>query len=132
MNPQPPDKSGLTTVGSVIVTTPHTLATKDAVKGINMFKTVDVEILGLVQNMSLFRCPCCDEETHVFGSNLRVKRICDEHLIEFLGDIPLHPRIGEDGEKGKPTVVAEPSSERADAFTNIARMISGKIGLQPR
>ncbi|KAM3461538.1 hypothetical protein BB8028_0007g06200 [Beauveria bassiana] len=118
--------------GSVIVTTPHTLATKDAIKGINMFKTVNVDILGLVQNMSLFTCPHCNEGTHVFGSNERVEKMCSEHSIEFLGDIPLHPSIGDDAEKGKPTVVAEPESERAAAFLNIAKSIVPKIEMQER
>ncbi|KAH8713960.1 Iron-sulfur protein NUBPL [Beauveria bassiana] len=118
--------------GSVIVTTPHTLATKDAVKGINMFKTVNVDILGLVQNMSLFTCPHCNEGTHVFGSNERVEKMCSEYSIEFLGDIPLHPSIGDDAEKGKPTVVAEPESERAAAFLNIAKSIVPKIEMQER
>ncbi|KAJ4190188.1 hypothetical protein NW755_005327 [Fusarium falciforme] len=115
--------------GSVIVTTPHTLATKDAVKGINMFKTVDVNILGLVQNMSLFQCPHCHGETHIFGSNARVEKLCQEHQIDFLGDIPLHPNIGDDGDRGKPTVVAEPTSERANAFLKIAQDICPKINL---
>ncbi|KAJ4150690.1 hypothetical protein LMH87_011427 [Akanthomyces muscarius] len=118
--------------GSVIVTTPHTLATKDAVKGINMFKAVNVDILGLVQNMSLFTCPHCNEGTHVFGSNERVEKMCSEHSIEFLGDIPLHPNIGDHAEQGKPTVVAEPESERAAAFLNIAKSIVPKIEMQER
>ncbi|KAG5932230.1 hypothetical protein E4U53_001426 [Claviceps sorghi] len=116
--------------GSVIVTTPHTLATKDAVKGINMFKTVDVNILGLVQNMSLFTCPHCHGETYVFGSNERVHKLCREHGMDFLGDIPLHPSIGDDGERGRPTVVSEPSSKRASAFLQIAQNILPKIGLE--
>ena len=120
----------LISTGSVIVTTPHTLATKDAVKGINMFKTVGVDILGLVENMSLFNCPNCHHDTHVFGSNKRVEKLCQDHEIDFLGDIPLHPNIGDDGERGKPTVVAEPSSERASAFLHIARAICPKIDLK--
>lgn len=115
--------------GSVIVSTPHTLATKDAVKGINMFKTVHVDILGMVQNMSLFTCPKCNEATHVFGSNERVKKLCAEHSIDFLGDIPLHPNIGDDGDKGKPTVVSEPTSTRASSFLEIAKTICSKVGL---
>ncbi|KAG5664804.1 hypothetical protein KAF25_008538 [Fusarium avenaceum] len=118
--------------GSVIITTPHTLATKDAIKGINMFKTVDVNILGVVQNMSLFQCPHCHGETNIFGSNARVEKLCQEHQINFLGDIPLHPNIGDDGERGKPTVVAEPTSERANAFLKIAQDICPKIGLDSK
>lgn len=97
-----------------------------------MFKTVDINILGLVQNMSLFQCPHCHGETHVFGSNDRVQRMCEEHELDLLGDIPLHPNIGDDGDRGKPTVVAEPSSERAAAFLRIAEAIGSKIGLSAR
>ncbi|KAI1848875.1 hypothetical protein JX266_005303 [Neoarthrinium moseri] len=115
--------------GSVIVTTPHTLAVKDAVKGINMFKKVNVPILGLVQNMTLFNCPHCHHDTAVFGSNDKVQRVCREHGIQVLGDIPLHPSIGDDGEQGKPTVVSEPDSSRSQAFMSIAAQIGKQIGL---
>ncbi|KAK1968359.1 P-loop containing nucleoside triphosphate hydrolase protein [Colletotrichum eremochloae] len=116
--------------GSIIVTTPHTLAVKDAVKGVNMFNKVDVNILGLIQNMSLFRCPHCHGDTHVFGSNERVERMCRDHKIDFLGDVPLHPSIGDNADLGKPTVVAEPTSERAEIFLKIARDIAPKIDLR--
>lgn len=115
--------------GSIIVTTPHTLAVKDAVKGINMFEKVKVPILGLVQNMSLFNCPCCNHETAVFGSGERVQKVCQEHGIEVLGDIPLHPSIGGGGDQGKPTVVLEPDSSRAQVFMKIAAAVGKKIGL---
>ncbi|KAI1387674.1 P-loop containing nucleoside triphosphate hydrolase protein [Hypoxylon trugodes] len=115
--------------GSVIVTTPHTLAVKDAVKGINMFKKVDVPLLGLVQNMSLFHCPHCSHDTAVFGSNERVKNVCQEYSLDLLGDIPLHQNIGDDGQKGKPTMVSEPDSERAHAFMNIAKSLQFKLGM---
>lgn len=112
------------------MTTPHSLSTKDALKGINMFKTVDVNILGLVQNMSLFQCPHCHQDTHVFGSNKRVQRLCEENQVRLLGGIPLHPNIGDDGEQGKPTVIAEPDSTRSKAFTDIARAIGGLVDLK--
>ncbi|KAK5636291.1 hypothetical protein RRF57_012003 [Xylaria bambusicola] len=82
--------------GSVIVTTPHTLAVKDAVKGINMFKKVNVPLLGLVQNMSLFSCPHCHQDTAVFGSNERVRELCQNHSLDLLGNIPLHQNVGDD------------------------------------
>lgn len=94
-----------------------------------MFKTVDVSILGLIQNMSLFHCPNCDHETHIFGSNKRVEKLCEDTGLTMLGDIPLHPNIGDDGERGKPTAVAEPESVRGQAFAGIARAIAGQIGL---
>ncbi|KAJ8126470.1 hypothetical protein O1611_g7169 [Lasiodiplodia mahajangana] len=115
--------------GSVIVTTPHTLAVKDAIKGINMFKKVNVPLLGLVQNMSLFCCPHCHQDTAVFGSNERVKELCHDHSIDLLGDVPLHQSVGDDGQRGKPTVVSEPESSRAKVFMDIARQVGSKIGL---
>ena len=111
------------------MTTPHTLAVKDAVKGINMFRKVNVPILGLVQNMSLFCCPGCGEQTAVFGPGERVRSVCGQHDIDFLGDVPLHPSIGDDAHSGRPTVVSEPESERASTFLEIAGSISRKIGL---
>lgn len=111
------------------MTTPHSLATRDAAKGINMFKTVDVRILGLVQNMSLFHCPHCRQGTHVFGSNKRVEQLCADTGVNLLGDIPLHPNIGDDADRGKPTVVAEPDSQRAAAFTDIAKSIGTMVDL---
>ncbi|KAI1366870.1 P-loop containing nucleoside triphosphate hydrolase protein [Xylaria arbuscula] len=118
--------------GSVIVTTPHTLSIKDAIKGINMFKKVNVPLLGLVQNMSLFTCPHCHTPTSVFGSNERVKELCHDHSLDLLGDIPLHQSVGDDGQRGKPTVVSEPDSERGRAFMDIARLVGAKIGLEAR
>lgn len=94
-----------------------------------MFRKVNVDILGLVQNMSLFKCPHCSSDTHVFGSNENVDSVCREYGIEILGDIPLHPGIGDDGDRGKPTVVAEPPSERAGRFMGIASRIATKVGL---
>ncbi|ROW08524.1 hypothetical protein VMCG_03048 [Cytospora schulzeri] len=115
--------------GSVIVTTPHTLSVKDAVKGINMFKKVDVPILGLVNNMSLFTCPNCGNHHPIFGSSDGVRNVCIQQAIPFLGDIPMHQNIGSHSQEGKPTVVAEPESERAETFMSIARELGGRIGI---
>ncbi|AEO64308.1 uncharacterized protein THITE_2110324 [Thermothielavioides terrestris NRRL 8126] len=116
--------------GAVVVSTPHVLAVKDAVKGVGMFAKVGVPVLGLVQNMAVFRCPACGGETAVFGGSEGVRRMCEEHGIELLGDVPLHPNIGEDGSRGKPTVVAEPESERARVFMDVARKLAAKVGLE--
>ncbi|KAK3945629.1 P-loop containing nucleoside triphosphate hydrolase protein [Diplogelasinospora grovesii] len=115
--------------GSVIVTTPHTLAVKDAVKGIDMWNKVNVPLLGLVQNMSVFTCPCCNTSTSVFGGADKIRGVCEEHGMDFLGDVPLHMNIGDDGARGKPTVVSEPESDRGRAFVDIARQVGRKIGL---
>ncbi|EON69274.1 ATP-binding protein [Coniosporium apollinis CBS 100218] len=114
--------------GAVVVSTPQDIALKDAVKGVNMFKKVNVPLLGMVQNMSTFHCPHCQQTTDIFGRE-GVARKCEEMGIRLLGDIPLHASICSDADRGKPTVVAEPGSARAQAFEGIADAVKGLIGL---
>ncbi|KAH8684880.1 nucleotide binding protein-like protein [Tricladium varicosporioides] len=115
--------------GAIIVSTPQDIALKDAVKGINMFKKINIPILGMVQNMSLFTCPHCNNSTHIFGSHSGVTHACKEHDIKFLGDIPLHASICDDADRGRPTVVAEPESERGQAFMRLAQSVGKSIDL---
>lgn len=124
--------------GAVIVSTPQDIALKDAIKGINMFEKMKIPVLGMVQNMSLFTCPGCGTKTHVFGGGeehgqgghgIGVERACKKHGIQFLGDVPLHPKICDDADRGKPTVVSEPKSERAEAYRSIAERVGKEIGL---
>lgn len=119
----------LTTLGAVVISTPQDIALKDAVKGISMFKKMNIPILGMVQNMSLFTCPHCQNSTHIFGPHSGVTHVCNEYGIDFLGDIPLHASICEDADRGKPTVVAEPDSDRAKAFMAVAHKVGKKVGL---
>lgn len=94
-----------------------------------MFKTMKIPILGMVQNMSTFTCPHCHESTHIFGSKSGVTHACEEHGISFLGDIPLHSKICDDADRGMPTVVSEPGSDRAAAYMRIAEALSKKVEL---
>ena len=82
----------------------------------------------MIQNMSVFTCPACNHSTHIFGSD-GVSRACQEHAIDLLGDIPLHARICDDADRGRPTVVAEPESERARAFASVAEKIATVVKL---
>jgi ATP-binding protein involved in chromosome partitioning len=119
----------LTLIGAIIISTPQDIALKDAVKGINMFKKTNIPILGMVQNMSLFNCPHCHNSTHIFGSHSGVEKACQEHGINFLGDIPLHASICDYADRGKPTVVSEPDSERTKLFMTISQRVGDLIGL---
>ncbi|KAI5246991.1 P-loop containing nucleoside triphosphate hydrolase protein [Aureobasidium subglaciale] len=105
--------------GAVIVSTPQDVALKDAVRGVEMFRKVKVPILGMVQNMSAFTCPNCSTTHSIFGREGVIKK-CEEMNIKLLADIPLHPSICEDADRGKPTVVAEPDSLRAQVFKDLA------------
>jgi len=117
--------------GAVVVSTPQDLALKDAMKGLEMFRKVDVRVLGMVQNMSVFCCPNCGHETHVFGED-GVRRRCEEMEVQLLGNVPLDARICEDADRGKPTVVAEPGEKRAEVYEEIARKVAGLVGLEVR
>lgn len=119
----------ITLAGAVIVSTPQDLALKDAIKGFEMFKKVDVKVLGMVQNMSVFCCPKCGEKTHIFGKE-GVSKECEREGVEMLGDVPLDGRICEDADRGKPTVVSEPEGDRAAAYLEIARRVAELLGLK--
>lgn len=114
--------------GAVIVSTPQTLSLKDTRRGVELFRKVNVPILGLVQNMAVFHCANCGHEEHLFGKD-GAKRLAEEMDVKLLGDIPLHPGICADADDGKPTVVAEPDSARAKAFESIAEQVARAIGL---
>lgn len=118
--------------GSVIVSTPQDIALQDAIKGVEMFKKVNVEILGLVQNMSLFKCPGCGKQTHIFreGKEGGVRGWAGREGVEVLGDVPLDGRVCEDSDRGVPTIVAEgPEGERAKVFMRMAERVGEKVGL---
>ena len=82
----------------------------------------------MIQNMSVFTCPQCNQSTHIFGSE-GVSRECSKHEVDFLGDVPLHASICDDADRGMPTVVSEPESTRAKAFMEIADNLSRKLGM---
>ncbi len=112
--------------GVVIVSTPQDIALLDARKGLNMFRKVDVPVLGIIENMSLFVCPNCGHETHIFshgGARLEAEKLG----VEFLGEIPLDIEIRETSDGGRPIVVSRPDSEHAKTFVRIAERIRDKV-----
>lgn len=116
--------------GAIIVSTPQDLSLKDAVKGVELFKKVDVKLLGLVCNMAGFKCPGCGDIHEIFGNMDKIRGMCANYDLNMLGEIPLHASISEDADRGKPTVVADPEGDRATAFSKITRQIEGLIGLK--
>ena len=87
--------------GAVIVSTPQDIALLDARKGLNMFRRVDVPVLGIVENMSYFCCPNCGHRTDIF-SHGGAKREAESLGMEFLGEIPLDIAIRETSDDGQP------------------------------
>ncbi|KAJ7406071.1 iron-sulfur protein NUBPL isoform X1 [Willisornis vidua] len=99
--------------GAVIISTPQDVALLDAHKGAEMFRKVHVPVLGLVQNMSVFQCPKCKHETHIFGAD-GVKDLAKTLGLDILGDIPLHVNIRETCDSGQPVVISQPQSDAVD------------------
>ena len=114
--------------GAVIVSTPQDIALIDAVKGINMFKKVNVPILGLVENMSYYICEHCGHRANIFGHE-GAKKTAEKMGETFLGEIPLHYSIRENADNGTPIVFAAPDSEYTKAYEAIAQKIKFKLGL---
>jgi ATP-binding protein involved in chromosome partitioning len=112
--------------GAVIVSTPQDLALIDARKGINMFRKVDVPILGIVENMSYFLCPHCGERSDIFGHG-GARREAEKLGVEFLGEVPLDMAIRETSDSGRPVVVSDPKSARAMVYRDIAKKVWAEI-----
>lgn len=112
--------------GAVIVSTPQDIALIDAVKGINMFKRVNVPILGLIENMSYYICEKCGHRADIFG-HAGAQKTAETMGETFLGEIPLHYAIRENADNGTPIVFAEPESVYTEAYENIAKKIIAKL-----
>jgi ATP-binding protein involved in chromosome partitioning len=112
--------------GAVIVTTPQDIALIDARKGIEMFRKVDIPVLGVVENMSAFRCPACGHESHIFGS-AGGGRIAEEFATPLIAQLPLTMEIREQADGGVPTVAKDPDGELAALYRNGARHLAAEL-----
>ena len=117
--------------GAVIVTTPQDIALLDARKGLQMFRKVSIEVLGVVENMSTHICTKCGHEEHVFGAG-GGERLAQQYDAPFLGSLPLDVRIREQADAGRPTVVAEPDGQIAAAYRAIARRMAARLALKAK
>lgn len=108
--------------GSVVVTTPQDIALLDAKKGIEMFRKVDIPVLGVVENMSTHICSNCGHEEHIFGEG-GGERISEQYETELLGNLPLSLAVRQRVDSGMPTVLADPDSHEAQTYRDIARKV---------
>lgn len=115
--------------GAIIVSTPQDLSLKDAVKGVELFRKVNANLLGLVCNMAGFKCPGCGNIHEVFGNMDKIRNMCGKYDLKMLGEIPLHGRIADDADQGKPTVVADPGGPQAAVFGAMAEEVGRLIEL---
>jgi ATP-binding protein involved in chromosome partitioning len=115
--------------GAVIVTTPQDIALIDAQKGIEMFKQVDVPVLGVVENMAIHICSECGHKEHIFGEG-GGDRIAGDYQVPLLGSLPLSIKVRQFSDAGQPIVVANPEGEEAKLFGEIARNMMAQLSLR--
>lgn len=113
--------------GAVMVTTPQEMSTGDVRRAIRMFERVKTRILGVVENMSGFECPCCGEAIDIFGRG-GGRVLADDMHAPYLGEVPLDPRVRVAGDEGTPTTLAEADSPAGKAFAEIAERVAEAVG----
>ena len=112
--------------GSIIVSTPQDVALIDVRKGINMFKKVNVPVLGIVENMSYFICDSCNKRHEIF-SHGGAKKESEKSDITFLGELPIDQNIRIQSDQGNPSCVIKKDSDISDIYLSIAEKIQKKI-----
>ncbi len=117
--------------GAVIVTTPQDIALLDARKGLNMFRKVNVAVLGIVENMSTHVCSNCGHTESIFGTG-GGRRMAEQYAVPLLGELPLDARIREETDAGRPSVIADPDGPLAQAYREIALRMSARLSLTAR
>ena len=114
--------------GAIIVTTPQSLATADADKGINMFKKIQVPLFGIVENMSYHQCQQCGHQDPIFGRD-GAQKLAQKHQVDLLGALPLHADVRITSDLGTPLVSQNPGHHISQSMMNIAHQVQQKLNL---
>jgi ATP-binding protein involved in chromosome partitioning len=117
--------------GAVIVTTPQDISLIDARKALKMFEKVNVDILGIVENMSIHICSNCGHQEHIFGEG-GAERMSKDYGVDVLGQLPLDIHIREQSDSGKPTLVSDPDGAISQIYKQIARKAAARIAMQKK
>ncbi|MET1080890.1 MAG: iron-sulfur cluster carrier protein ApbC [Pseudomonas sp.] len=115
--------------GAVIVTTPQDLALLDAKKGVEMFRKVNIPVLGVVENMAVHICSNCGHAEHLFGEG-GGEKLATEFGVELLASMPLSMMIRQQADGGTPTVMAEPECQISMVYQELARLVGARLVLQ--
>ena len=118
----------LKVTGAVIVSTPQTVALADVIRAQKMFETVDIPVLGLIENMAWFECDGCSKKHYIFA-NGGARAAAAELGVPFLGELPIDVSVREGGDKGLPVVEAEPDSAIARAFVTVAKLVAARASV---
>jgi ATP-binding protein involved in chromosome partitioning len=116
--------------GAVLVTTPSVVALADVRKAMEMFRQVNVDILGIVENMSYFNCPHCQGKIDVFGHG-EGQRIADTYGVPLLGEIEIDPRIRIGGDTGKPVALLGINAPEAKSIYAMALAVAARLEEKP-
>ena len=108
--------------GAVIVTTPQSVALEDVERGIAMFDKVEIETLGIIENMCYYLCPHCDERHMLFGEG-GGDSLAQRAGVDLLGQLPQDDRLREAGDTGKPLLVTDPTAPQSQAFAEVGRAL---------
>ncbi|MDD3031329.1 MAG: Mrp/NBP35 family ATP-binding protein [Atribacterota bacterium] len=114
--------------GGVIVTTPQEIALTDSRKCIHFLRDINIPILGIIENMSGFRCPNCGEKIDLFMTG-GGKKAADDFKVPFLGAIPIDVQMVKSGDQGQPFICSNGESETGQAFEEIVQAIISKINI---
>jgi ATP-binding protein involved in chromosome partitioning len=112
--------------GAVIVTTPQDLALLDAKKGVEMFRKVNIPVLGVVENMAIHICSSCGHAEHLFGEG-GGEKLAAQYNVELLASLPLSMAIRSQADAGAPIVIADPESQIAMLYQQVARSVGARI-----
>jgi ATP-binding protein involved in chromosome partitioning len=114
--------------GVIIVTTPQDVALGDAAKGLAMFQTLQVPIIGIIENMGTFVCPHCGQATDIFGSGGGA-RMAARLGVPFLGSVPIDPRLRDGGDNGQPIVAIDPDGPAGSTLRQMARDVAARVSV---
>ncbi len=117
--------------GAVIVSTPQDVSLEDAMKAVSMFEKLDVPVFGMLENMSYFIAPDTGARYDIFGHG-GARQAAEELGIDFLGEIPIEPRIREGSDRGVPLVASAGDSASAESFRAIAGAVAARISVLQR
>jgi ATP-binding protein involved in chromosome partitioning len=114
--------------GSLIVTTPQAVATADVIKAMEMFKKVNVPLLGIVENMAYFVAPDTGNRYNIFGSG-GAQQLSTRLEVPLLGQIPLGMAVREGGDAGAPAVISDAPDAYAELFRQVARKLAARVSV---
>lgn len=115
--------------GVVIVTTPHQVAANIAGKSVGLFRRLNTDILGVVENMGVFACPACSAESRIFAG-LTGEQLAQQIRAPFLGSVPMDPDVSRFGDAGVPSVIGAPTTNQAHAFRRIAGRLASQASIK--